>query len=527
MQKNKDYFLDKIVKKNYNDELEIVLEKKNFDEHAKSLLLSMLYKIETAYKDYEKVKRNVGSKEEYIEKIIQTINNECNSIEIITPKASNTNKTGNRTFLIDKKNKDIKCFPIERKMLYSLSKIEKKEFIINSNYFLVSKTLSDLINVGNNIDTVEPLRDFNGYSWTTIPREIESIEHNLIYQNLRIILGHTFLENWIENREFIADYMLLIQKRLRENYGIKNQKELMDSIIKLSVMLEIKFDKNEKMKMQEAKKDIENKLIKMQNKLEFSEQLAKQKKQIVNKIKNIDTTINNIDLLEEEYKKRNEKLPLEKKIFSIRILADIMVREREIEFKKLEEINRILNPKNYVTYKTELEEKREYLKVVDINNLEYEIEKEILKLQKIFLNCFSIKIKNAKTPAEVMYVICEFRYYYLLNYTREKSIKDIENLQKELEKTIKLLIQKAKEQSVLHIFTSKEELDYLIFKNIFSLRIINLEDVYIKITKEKDIFYMQFFDDGAFEEKVELGNMQMITKKDLEIKLNKKIKVFN
>ena len=29
---------------------------------------------------------------------------------------------------------------------------------------------------------VEPLRDFNGYSWTTIPSEIESIQHNLIYQ---------------------------------------------------------------------------------------------------------------------------------------------------------------------------------------------------------------------------------------------------------------------------------------------------------------------------------------------------------
>ena len=33
--------------------------------------------------------------------------------------------------------------------------------IISDDYFLINKTLSDLINVGNNINTVEPLRDFN------------------------------------------------------------------------------------------------------------------------------------------------------------------------------------------------------------------------------------------------------------------------------------------------------------------------------------------------------------------------------
>ena len=53
---------------------------------------------------------------------------------------------------------------------------------------------------------VEPLRDFNGYSWTTIPQEIESIDHNLIYQNLRILVGHKFLNKWVKNDEFIIDY---------------------------------------------------------------------------------------------------------------------------------------------------------------------------------------------------------------------------------------------------------------------------------------------------------------------------------
>ena len=46
MLSKKEKIIGKIVKKNYNNDLEEVLEKKLFDEHAKNLLLSILYKIE-------------------------------------------------------------------------------------------------------------------------------------------------------------------------------------------------------------------------------------------------------------------------------------------------------------------------------------------------------------------------------------------------------------------------------------------------------------------------------------------------
>ena len=70
MPKKNDKLLDKFVKKNYNNELEKVLEKKYFDENTKSLLLSIMYKIETAYKDYEKVKQTVEPKEIFIGTVI-------------------------------------------------------------------------------------------------------------------------------------------------------------------------------------------------------------------------------------------------------------------------------------------------------------------------------------------------------------------------------------------------------------------------------------------------------------------------
>ncbi len=58
MPKKKENFLEKIVKKDYNNELEKVLEKKYFEENAKNILLNIIYKLEASYKDYETVKCN-------------------------------------------------------------------------------------------------------------------------------------------------------------------------------------------------------------------------------------------------------------------------------------------------------------------------------------------------------------------------------------------------------------------------------------------------------------------------------------
>ena len=69
----KGSFIDRIVKKDFNDELETVLEQKSFDENEKSILLNILYKIETAYQDMKIVKSDVESKDEYIEKLILII----------------------------------------------------------------------------------------------------------------------------------------------------------------------------------------------------------------------------------------------------------------------------------------------------------------------------------------------------------------------------------------------------------------------------------------------------------------------
>ena len=529
MQKKKDNILEKIVKRNYNDELETILEEKDFDENAKSILLSILYKIEAAYKDVEIVKQDVESKDEYIKNYIYIIQNKCNNIKIINMKEQENKIGEGKTFVIDKANKELECYPIERKVLYAISKMSKPDKIIKDKYYLINETLSDLINVGNSINMVEPLRDFNGYSWTTIPREIESVTHNLAYQNLRILLGYTFINKWINNSEFVLDYFEEYKNMFKETYGNKNEKEFTEKISMLSILLEIKYEKDKKKKLMEEKEKINQEKSVIKDRAKFIEAKTKEKIEITEEIRNYDTILNNKKMLEEEYVKRNEKLPLEKKIFSIKVLAEIMAKEREELFEKIEKINNELQPKNFIKYEKELDQKQKYLDLVieDQEEINKKINEILLKLQKIFLDCLKIKIQNAKTKQEIVKLIYEYRYYLLIPYDYEKDIYQIKELKEKIQNISKELIKKAHEMKVIKIVSKNEDLNYEILKNIFNSRIIKLEDINLKITKEKEKFYLQLFDEKLFEDKIEISENQDINIKELEYRINKKIQLFD
>lgn len=527
LQKKTDKFLDKIVKKDYNNELEKVLEKKYFDENVKSMLLSILYKIETAYKDYEKVKPDVEEKEIFIQSIIDNIRRNCEDIKVVKLNSKKSEMLGNKTFLVEKDKKRIICYPIERKLLYCIAKINKNETIVKESYYIIDKTLSDLINVGNNINTVEPIRDFNGYSWTTIPREIESIYHNIVYQNIRILIGYQFLNNWIKNSEFIIDYLESFNNKLEEKFGERKQKQLIEMIEKISVLLAIRYNNKLKNVLQKEKEEVEANLAKIEDNQKYVQEITKEKRELTKEIKKIDETINNRDMLQTEYEKRNQYLPLEEKIFSIRILSKMMEEEREDKLKKLEELNLLLNPQKFVEYKNKLEEKEKYLKLMEIENLDEEIKKSILAFQKVFLKCYQIKIKRADNKQELMKLIYEFRYYCLLPFDEKTAIGQMQEMAEEIKEVEDLLIEKAQEFKLIDSFSKDKELNHKMLRNIFYVRVINLEDLYIKFMKEKDSYYVQLFDENVFEEKIQIENIGEINKKDLSFKMNKKVKIFN
>ena len=517
MHKKKN-LLEKIVKKDYNNELEKVLETKQFDEHVKSTLLSILYKIEAAYRDLETVKKDVQTKEEYVANIIEIIKNNCDLIEIIRMNDEENKIPNNKTYIVDKENKTIIAYPIERKILYAIAKISKKDKIIKDDYFLINETLSELINVGNNINMVEPLRDFNGYSWTTIPQEIESIDHNLIYQILRILVGHKFLNKWIRSNEFMIDYFEEFKEELENKYGVEDKKKIIDLLAEISVLLEVKYNPQKTKEYTEQKEKLQEELEELENKEEYIEKVTNQKMNLTEKIKKIDTIINNKELLEKEYKERNEKLPLEQKIFSIRILSQKMQKERDEYFKEIDKLNEILNPQNFIKHKKWIENKYKYLKVLDEKE---KLEKLKLNFQKIFLKIMKKEISKAETKQDIEKIIYDFRYYMMIPYDNNTLVQKNEELQKDINETSELIIAKANELKTIEKISNNKATNDEILKNIFKVRIIKLEDAYLKITKEKEKYFVQIFDENIFEEKIEISKP-----KDLEIKLNKKIPIW-
>ena len=443
MQKKTDKFFDKIVKKDYNDELEKVLEKKYFDENTKNLLLSILYKIEAAYKDYEKVKPDVETKEQFVQSIIGIIQKDCEDIKVVRLNSKESEMLGNKTFLVEKDKKRIICYPIERKLLYCIAKIGKNKKIIKPHHYIVDQTLSDLINIGNSIHTVEPMRDFNGYSWTTIPNEIESLYHNIAYQNMRILVGEKFLQQWIQNKEYIMDYLEAFQNRMEKQYGVKRAKEFFTLLAKLSVLLSIRYDDKTRRKLEKEKKENDTKLEKIEDHQKFVQEITKEKRNLTKQIKQMDEMMNNKKVLQEEYEKRNEFLPLQEKIFSVRILSQMMKQEREEKIHRLEKLNTLLNPQKFIDYKKELEEKEKYLQLLETENIELELEKTVIELQKVFLSCYQEKIIKVENKQEMMKLLYEFRYYNLLPIPGEMEIGQKKELEKQIKRVEMLLIRKS------------------------------------------------------------------------------------
>ena len=81
----KKNILSKLNFKDYNNEVEEILENKSFSSNVKNLLLSMFYKIEVAYRDYSITKREMNGRDGFIESIIYTIREGCEIIELINP----------------------------------------------------------------------------------------------------------------------------------------------------------------------------------------------------------------------------------------------------------------------------------------------------------------------------------------------------------------------------------------------------------------------------------------------------------
>lgn len=507
--------LKKIIKKDYNSILEEILEKNAIEENAKNLLQGILYKIEVSYDDYKTVKRINKTEEQYVQEIINSIEKKCKQIKIVnlsdkTIDEKVKQKLDKNGFCI--KNGLIISYPIERKLLYAVEKRANNQKIVNNRYENISISLSNLINRGRDIDRVEVLRDFNGWSWSTLKREIEDIDANLIFQTLSILMGEDFIEGWCEDLDGIIDYIQILNEELKEKYKEDIQKSLYKILKKLSIVIEYNINENFKNIIDKEIKNTKKELELFEDKQQFIVKMTKEKKKYVQQIGKIEKIVANKEKLQEEYYKRNETLELEKKIFSMKVLKQMLLEEKAELLKKIENINMIMMPQNFVKKQEEIKEK---LEIFDIENMEKS--NLMIEFQKLFLKCFKKKIEEEENIIDLIY---KFRYYLLLPVNDKQEIKDVVELKNDIDEVIKALNNKAKEQKKINLISENDEINRLILENILKIRTINLEDLYLEVKKEKNQYYAQLLDENVSEERFEIP-------KEKNIKTNKKIKIFN
>ena len=493
MGKNKILSKLSINIKDYNNELEKILENKLFSYDVKNLLLSMLYKIENAYKDYETVKVEVPSKKEYIENILRIIREKALKIFIVkvgSPEAKEL-EDKNIKFEVDVKNGEIVCFQNEMVILTALLQLEQANTNFIATYNYIEEPMKNMINQGRLNSNIEVIRDFNGWSWDIVTKEISDIDYNFMYETILLLYGNKVKSTNDELWEIIN------KKSVQKYLADSNNKEYKEKFN------EIKKAKQERMQL-------------FENKKEFLNQITQEKKNITKQIEKIDKILNDNNLLKKEYYARNEKLPNKDKIFSVSYLVGILDNERHELLQQINECNSIILPTEFVLQKQHLQKEVDFL-----NSICDSISKEdIVEIAKEFLNTVQSKISkiNEDNKSELIKWIYKIRYYRYIPVNKDEYVKDINELDSTFEEIIKNIIKKAQLLKVWDEFSENFELTYMILKEVFNTKIINLEGINIEFRYEDKILYVEYYDDTVIENTFKI-NVD-------SVRIKKKVKLF-
>lgn len=507
----------KINSNEYNNRLEQILETKTFDEEVKNLLLSMLYKIESGYKDYSIAKTNAQTKEEFMGKILYIVKEDCNQIQIVTPKTQEAKPIEDikEVCKIDAKQGNILVYANENDLLYSLEKIyeERRRNIdtdLQETYY--AKAIKEFMIESRCINNCEVIRDFDGWSWNS-GLTPEQIIKNLIYQTILLsgvqIKEDEYLNTLLNNYKYEElIYIAIITIIAEQNEEIKNE------IYK---------------KQQQAKEKIRI----ISDRKQFLNKITEDKKKITNEIKEIDETINDKTKLQKEYYARNEKLENKDKIFSAKYLVKILEQERVQKLEELKQKNKMLEPKEFIKHKTLLENEYTVLNKIIAGLEDENIKREnLLNIQKEFLEEFTNKIEKNTDKSKLETMIYQFRYYCLLKSASNEYIKDIQELQEPLKKAMNCLIDNSIDKGIIANFSDSASLCYTILKNLFYTKIIELKELEIKITNtkkektENETKYYITINMYDLKDVQEKENTIVNNLTQLNVKLDKKIPVF-
>ena len=430
----------------------------------------MLYKIEAAYSDFSLVKNLNRTKNDFVEEIVETLKNNCQKLELIRPSDEKYEELlkNPEKCIVNKEKKEIISIYNEQSLLYAISKLTDREYKFKNS--ILKCSLEELLNTGKNIGNKEVIRDFDGWSWNIETNQIESIEYNLVFQNIQMLYSGNF-----ENEEQLKDILSKIYKN-------------------------------------------EDKLRKLEDKTEYFEKIISKKNKLEKRLKLIDNCLIDVNVLKKEFTKANKSLPEGKKILSISDFEDRIQEEKKQIVCDIQKLSEKLLKKIYTKEKNQTKEMLEILEVLD--NKE-DLYTNILLLQEKFIKGIQEKIKQAKTRKDVMNVIYKVRYYKFLPY-KDVQIKDVEQLRKLIYRTEEMIYDMAYKMNIINPISINEKINNDVVREILNTNIIELENIELLFKAENYQITLQIFDEENIEKILEYNTIE-----GLIARMNKKFKLFN
>jgi len=510
----KNTLFSKLNIKDYNNELEKILDKKVFSIDIKNLLLSMLYKIENAYPDYQEVKREVPNKNTYIENIVNIIQNDCNEIEIlkIKPEDEENDKEKNSKYSINRESKKIVSLNNENALLEAIIMMTKTTIKVPEHYGFLGDSYNYVLTSGYSISDSEVINDFNGWSWDITNLSPEKEACNIIFKTLLYTIGNSTLYDFIDNNNITIDYIKIINNEIIKKYGKKIGEEFKKQLYICLISTYLSENPSIKDDIVSVSRKYQEQLDRMKDKEKFVCELTFEKLKHSKEVEKIDIILNDYDQLKSKY----DTLSNEEKetVISISDYETHLEKEREEHIQEIKSINNIISPKQFIKIQEDLNNKIEILtRSLNNNN-----ETEIIKLCEVFLEGLAKNIEKVSNKKDLIEHIYELRYYRFLQI-KNTYLKDIIELKEKFEYTMKLLIGKACNLKVLENVCEDYKINYEILKMIFNTKIINLKDMNYECKQKNDILYLQYFDSKMYESTVEI-------KVNDSIKIKKKANIF-
>ena len=290
-----------------------------------------------------------------------------------------------------------------------------------------------------------------------------------------------------------VDYIYELRKDLFIEFGKEASRDFYINLARLIISTNTRDAKDKLKKEYETVLEAYNN---MGDKTEYIFKVSDEKKKLTQDIQKIDLLLSNGEALKTEFVKRNKQLPLDKQLFSVGNLADILENEKNRHMKRIRELNELVKPANFYS----------------------------IDFQKAVLKCFSILADRANTKEEIIDLIYKMRYYKKLRVTENEKTEDISYLNVQINKIMQTLVVKACKEKVFNIFCKDIAFNYKIILKALETAIPDYDNVDIELKLEGELLRIIVYDNEVEDLNTEIEYPLM--PKDLAVRQKKKVPLY-